>query len=570
MGAAASTQSPEQSPKSTSLAKTNQAFKDADFLVGSVGRHRRWRSFDTDDDSAVSLTDDEDAHSFTVKSGRVVTPPPRSQSMEYSTASSAASVSNINMWPGETEVTPEARGFFWRAEKELGKRLDYLQEFSQLYEELYDTPLPDETFNLLNGFQLHLKAVALQPDYCVGSANGLRLVINEFGVLSVMCTYDPVLTKTVDDTSLRSPKSSSDNNGGTMLKKLSNSTTAKRRPPLLRTFLELSLGLLFDVPRYAVAVAPWNPGNVAIVACFELDASKWTPEHKAKLVRQLHRQHRTVESVSALLQRGSSAKEARQLPVSTAAKRLQAAWRQFAASTRGRMILQARSQLRHSRTASSKHNDDSINVALLENDSVVDDSAIVQIEANRHDQLTRERMTSWWKQVQLSPNGLTGQPLHELGAELVSVLTNFEAVVLDVAGHPLRMRSAAVVASDPVALKKAGLPVLTAQNSSPLDEFSELLGETPTGGAVVARSEHGHHPIRGSTLVLQLRLRGLAAVLSRDLFDPSFDAALASAVGRIITAPEDIVVNVLGKRYGSVVVFVGVETCRRSMEGRSV
>ena len=552
-----------------SLLTTNQRFKDTDFVVGSIGRHRRWRSFDTDDDSAVSLTDDEDSHSFTVKNGRVVTPPPRSQSLEYS-AASAEPVSNISMWPSEPEVTPEARGFFWGAEKELGKRLNYLQEFCHLYEELYGTSLPDGTFNLLNGFQLHLKAVALQPEFCFGSAVGLRLVINEFGVLSVMCTYDPLLTKVSDGSELHSPKSSSNGDAGSVRKEPSNSTADERRPPLLRTFLELSLGLLFDVPRYAVAVAPWNPGNVAIVACFELDASKWTPEHKAKLVRRLHRKHRTVESVSALVQRGASARKSRQLPVSTAAKRLQAVWRKFATSTRGRMILQARNQPRQTNRASPKHDDGSVNVALLENDSMVDDSAIVQIEANRHDQFTRERMASWWKQVQLSPNGLTGQPLHELGAELVSVLTNFEAVVLEVAGHPLRMRSAAVVASDPVTLKKAGLPVLAAQTSSPFDEFSELLGETATGGAVVARSEHGHHPIRCSTLVLQLRLRGLAAVLNRDLFDPSFDAALASAVGRIITAPEDIVVNVLGKRYGSVVVFVSVETCRLSVEGRSV
>jgi hypothetical protein len=65
------------------------------------------------------------------------------------------------------------------------------------------------------------------------------------------------------------------------------------------------------------------------------------------------------------------------------------------------------------------------------------------------------------------------------------------------------------------------------------------------------------------TRVTMLDSQGLAAVSCRDFFDPAFENYLLQALCRIADIPDDVRARILLKSYGSVVLFLGVETVPR-------
>jgi hypothetical protein len=198
---------------------------------------------------------------------------------------------------------------------------------------------------------------------------------------------------------------------------------------------------------------------------------------------------------------------------------------------------------------------------------------------------TPTALEPWWRLVEGSAGvGLTGEALAGLAAELARTLSQQDnhAHLLTVASHRLSVRVATAVEPSPAVLRKAGLELLdnnsNAADRGPevrtppahqhRDEFSELLGEATTDASalVLAVTPCGCR-VYATTAVLRLRLNGLAAVLSRDLFDPQFDDVLAAALSRAAGVPAGVRVRVLGKRYGSVVVFVSLETCVHHSNG---
>ena len=193
-----------------------------------------------------------------------------------------------------SEVLPAVRSFFWRVEKMTSPHFPHVDEFCSYFQNQFGVAIPDATRELLGSFNLHVKAVALQPAFCVDTAAGLRLVINEFGVLSMMAVYDVGMqmaeaVSTAPALAGQSPRSTS---------------RRANRPNLLRMFLEYCLGTLYDLPWEAVVVATWNPGNVAVMCCVETDSGKWTRSDKERLQRTFDvLQHHNDVLASLLVQR---------------------------------------------------------------------------------------------------------------------------------------------------------------------------------------------------------------------------------------------------------------------------
>jgi len=396
-------------------------------------------------------------------------------------------------------------------EKEAATQFHFLDTFCAVYEHKHGKQLPEATVTLFASFHLNIKSISLQPSFCIDSAVGARLVISEFGVLSMMCAY------------------------------------SEENKRALLEYVEYSLATIFDLPVEAVSVGQWTPGNVALFCCFQSDSSLWTDEDKANLKRRFDVRHRIITAASKAFRDSGNLKKARGLPVTFAASVLQKAWRAFVSSDRGQ-----------SRLAVRRASDSSTNGEVRVSDDLPD--TLLHLE-HSHEMEAHTVLDPWWQKLLHTPEGLTGQALAEFGSQLADQMAQHDNVLCEVLGHRIALRSARFVAPNARDLSAAGLDIESDSIVEHVDEFSHIVDERQV------RTRDGV-TIQPTTAVFRLRLQGLAAVLSRDLFSKQFDDVLAKTFQRAATVPSGFSVRVLGKRYGSVVLFIGIETCRERAQSQ--
>jgi hypothetical protein len=97
---------------------------------------------------------------------------------------------------------------------------------------------------------------------------------------------------------------------------------------LLRAYLEHVLAALYDLPREAVVVAPWTPGNGCLQCMLESSPARWDPDYKAQLSRSFAvRLRRALASTGMFETAAAQRRRARSLPVSHAVAVILRAWR---------------------------------------------------------------------------------------------------------------------------------------------------------------------------------------------------------------------------------------------------
>ena len=413
----------------------------------------------------------------------------------------------------------------------------HLDSFRDYCEDTDDWNLSDAKYELLKGFNMHVKAAVLQPNACVGTAVGVRIVISEFGVANMMCAYAA----------------------------RSESGPLNNRSSLLTAYVEHSLAMIYDLPRAAVAVAAWNPGHVAVLCCFESDSQKWSAHCKETLVQKFRDRLRKAHSACSTFDIIRRNMRERSLPVSFAARLLQRNWRKWASSETGRANIERRRQFdasdaRLEPEPSPTRHELSTSPRFARGDPAPD--SMRRAVEETFEEKARGALDPWWRELDNCGGvGLFDAELQRFGTQVRDLLKAYEQNFVVIGHNELSLRTVDFVPPDANSLGRAGLAMVCGQQCSPGkeddDEFSDIMASTS-----FVRSAYGHHKVQSTTCVLHLRIQGLAAVLRRDLFDERFDRAIVDSVRRVVGVPNESKVTVLGKRYGSVVVFVGIETAR--------
>lgn len=483
MGAAASAASPISSPRTS----PNQKFRRAAALAGGAAAH------------LVHLRKE---NSVLQRKSPVV--PPRKGPQQSPETPSESEIASQELL--QKVLSNESTDFV------------VLDGFRDAWEGAGHQPMTASAYQLLDSFHMHVKAVVFQPEYCIDTAVGVRVVINEFGVVNMMCSFG--------------------NDGA----------NGQPSVEMLKAYVEYSLASIYDLPSEAVIVAPWNPGHVAVLMALESDPSKWDAESKIKLATRFHMRHATINKAVSMFKSEGTLKRLRSLPVSFAVGVLQRAWRRFMKSSAGRLRIE---------TSRRQNNNKDLSFATSptrfhHNEPL---HSTRKLADRAHETQVKTVLEPWWRQLRSSEiDGLQGDQLQKFGTEVMGLLTAYGPSLMTIATNDISVRSGNAVEPSAEALRKSNLDVIGSSSDEPQDEFSDIINTSHLCSA------HGNHTISKSTAVLRLRLQGLAAVLRRDLFDARFDSVLQDTIRRVAGVPDDLSVAVLGKRYGSVVVHVGIET----------
>lgn len=536
MGAAASA-----SPATSPTAKWRRAAR----IVGGTVHHLHRYNNNNDLDELRSSPENQSKERQHVMSAL-----PFAQAVRGPESSSPVSEFDLLHTKLAPDLTPRALELLRRIMTTNVTDFVHLDSFRDYCEDTGDWQLSDAKYELLKGFNMHVKAAVLQPNACVGTAVGVRIVISEFGVVNMMCAYD----------------AKSDNSG-----------PLNKRSSLLTAYVEHSLAMIYDLPRAAVAVAAWNPGHVAVLCCFESDSQKWSPHYKQKLVQKFNDRLRKAHSACSTFETIRQDTRERSLPVSFAARVLQRNWRKWAASKKGRTNIARRRRQVNTTTTNAGRGDSEaaptnpnptptrhaeISTSPRFTRGEPEPDSMRRAVEETFEEKARGALDPWWRELDNCGGvGLVDAELQRFGTQVKDVLKSYEHDFVVVGHNELSLRTVEFVSPDANSLGRAGLATVCGQGSDGAedddDEFSDIMASTS-----FVRSAYGHHKVQSTTCVLRLRIQGLAAVLRRDLFDERFDRTIANSVRRVVGVPNESTVTVLGKRYGSVVVFVGIETAR--------
>ena len=435
----------------------------------------------------------------------------------YPRADSNGSATSVPTSPAEPLIlSSEAEALLNLVQRQDHGELTFLREFCLEFERSQGKDFPPSMFALLHNCTLSVMQVALQRVLCEGSVVSVRLTLSGLGLLTMRVAFLEEQTSHSSHFLL-----------------------------LLREYLEFSLAKLYAVSYNSVAVARIKPGNVTVTCCFETNQGKWTTRAKTILRKKLGQRELDLKSNCSRIfgASGKSARDKRISPATYASRVLQRAVRKWLAEKPAKVAVERLTP-----------GDDDARPRTSDCTVAPQPTRLGRAESMRFDVKMHSALDPWWQKVN-KDSRLSSEDLEEFGIAVAKALQTYDLPVFLFHNKSVKVRSARYITPTVKALNNAGLEVSGDDSENSVqDEFSDVMPATHL------EAVDSGEQIWPSTAVVMLRLHGLAAVSGRDFFADTFDDGVVSMVRQVVAVPGSINVRLLGKKFGSVVIFVGIDT----------